>query len=74
MTQETRLTTDDAKSPEFRRGWAAAIEAASHWHEAKAKQAGVQARRARFPKTLENEAALHQRCAAEIQVLSPDDV
>jgi len=58
----------------FRRGWDAAILAISHWHAAKAKQTMVQARRARFPKTLENEAALHERCAEEIKILSPDDV
>jgi hypothetical protein len=34
----------------------------------------VQARRARFPKTLESEAALHERCAEEVKLLSPDDV
>ena len=63
--------SDDA---EYRRGWAAAILAVSQWHAAKAKQTLVQARRSRFPKTLENEAALHERAAEEVRVLSPDDV
>jgi hypothetical protein len=63
--------TDDA---EFRRGWDAAILAVSRWHAGKAKQALVQARRARFPKTLEAEAALHARCAEDVKTLSPDDV
>ena len=62
---------DDA---EYRRGWDAAILAVSQWHAAKAKQTIVQARRSRFPKTLENEAALHERAAEEVRVLSPDDV
>ncbi len=59
---------------EFRRGWDAAILAVSRWHAGKAKQTLVQARRARFPKTLESEAALHARCAEEVKILSPDDV
>ena len=62
---------DDAP---YRRGWEAAISAVSHWHAAKAKQTMVQARRARFPKTLENEAALLERLAEEVKILSPDDV
>ncbi len=62
---------DDA---EFRRGWDAAIAAVSQWHAAKAKQVMVQARRARFPKSLENEAAVLERVAEEVRVLSPDDV
>ena len=61
-------------SPDYLAGWQAAIEAASYWHTAKAKQTAVLARRARFPKTLENEAALHERCAEELKRLSPDDV
>ncbi len=68
------MAEDDDKGPEFRRGWAAAIAAVSLWHGAKAKQAGVQARRARFPKMLEHEAALHERCAEEVRVISPEDV
>jgi hypothetical protein len=65
---------NEPMGPEYRRGWAAAILAVSRWHASKAKQAGVQARRARFPKMLEGEVALHERCAAEVAVLSPDDV
>jgi hypothetical protein len=68
------MSDDAVKGPEFRRGWDAAIEAASRWHAARAKKVMVQARRARFPKTLEAEASLHERCAEEIRVLSPDDV
>jgi hypothetical protein len=67
------LLSED-KGAEFRRGWEAAILAVSQWHASKAKQAGVQARRARFPKMLEGEVALHERCAEEVRVLSPDDV
>ncbi len=59
---------------EYRRGWEAAILAVSQWHAAKAKQTMVQARRSRFPKTLEAEAALHERAAEEVRILSPDDV
>jgi hypothetical protein len=64
------MTDDEA----FRRGWDAAILAVSQWHASKAKQAEVQARRARFPKILEHEMALHERCAGEVTLLSPDDV
>jgi hypothetical protein len=64
----------DAMGPDYRRGWEAAILAVSRWHASKAKQAGVQARRARFPKMLEGEVALHERCAEEVKILSPDDV
>jgi hypothetical protein len=63
-----------AHDAEFRRGWDAAILAVSRWHAGKAKQTLVQARRARFPKTLESEASLHERCAEEVKTLSPDDV
>jgi hypothetical protein len=62
------------KGPAFRRGWDAAILAVSLWHGSQAKKAGVQARRARFPKMLEGEVALHERCAEDVKVLSPDDV
>lgn len=60
--------------PEFRRGWEAAILAVSLWHASKAKQTLVQARRSRFPKSLEAEAALHERCAEAVKIISPDDV
>ena len=61
-------------SAEFQRGWDAAILAASNWHEAKAKQTLVQARRSRFPKTLEREAEFHQHSAEMMLTLSPNDV
>ncbi len=58
----------------YRRGWDAAILAVSQWHASKAKKTEVQARRARFPKMLEHEVALHERCAEEVRLISPDDV
>jgi hypothetical protein len=61
--------TDD-----FQRGWQAALLAARDWHEAKAKQTLVQARRSRFPKNLEREAEVHRHSAEMIITLSPDDV
>ncbi len=61
-------------SAEFQRGWDAALLAARSWHEAKAKQALVQSRRTRFPKTLEREAEVHKQCAEMIMTLSPLDV
>jgi hypothetical protein len=61
--------TDD-----FQRGWQAALLAARDWHEAKVKQALVQARRSRFPKNLEREAEVHRHSAEMITTLSPDDV
>ena len=61
-------------TPEFQRGWDAALVAARTWHEAQAKKAMVQARRSRFPKNLEREAEVHQRSAELIVTLSPDDV
>jgi len=68
------LPDEAADNPDFRRGWDAAILAVSLWHASKAKQTMVQARRARFPKTLEAEAALHERCAEAVKIISPDDV
>jgi hypothetical protein len=65
--------TDD-NNPEFLRGWTAALHAVRSWHEAKAKQAMVQATRTRFPKNLEREAEVHKRAAELIVTLSPDDV
>jgi hypothetical protein len=59
---------------EFQRGWDAALRAARDWHEGKAKQALVQARRSRFPKNLEREAEVHRHSAELIVTLSPDDV
>ena len=61
-------------TPEFQRGWDAALLAVRSWHESQAKKALVQARRSRFPKNLEREAEVHQRSAGLIGVLSPDDV
>ena len=59
---------------EFQRGWDAALRAARDWHESKAKQALVQSRRSRFPKSLEREAEVHKQSAELIVTLSPDDV
>ena len=61
-------------TPEFQRGWAAALAAVRLWHENQAKKALVQARRSRFPKNLEREAEVHGRAAELIVTLSPDDV
>jgi hypothetical protein len=61
-------------TPEFRRGWDAALAAARAWHAAQAKKTLVQASRSRFPKNFEREAALHERCAELITLLSPEDV
>ena len=65
----------DAKiTPEFQRGWDAALFAARQWHEDQAKKTLIQARRSRFPKNLEREAELHRSCAELVVTLSPDDV
>lgn len=61
-------------SPEFQRGWDAALAAARDWHAAQAKQALVQARRSRFPKNLEREAEVHRHSAERIMNLQPDDL
>ena len=61
-------------SDDYRRGWQAALAAARSWHEAKAKQALVQANRSRFPKNLEREADVHRQSAELIVTLSPEDV
>jgi len=60
-------------TPEFQRGWDAALLAVRYWHEAQAKQTLIQARRSRFPKNLEREAEVHQRSAELITALGPDD-
>ena len=57
---------------EFERGWAAALLAAQAWHEGKAKQVLVMAKRTRFPKTLENQAEVHRHAAEVIPTLLPD--
>lgn len=61
-------------TPEFQRGWDAALVAVRAWHESQAKKTLIQARRSRFPKNLEREAEVHQRSAEMIGILSPDDV
>ena len=61
-------------TPEFQRGWDAALKAASFWHESQAKEAMIQARRSRFPRNFEREAEVHQRSAELITTLRPDDV
>ena len=63
-----------AESPDYLRGWHAALQAAKHWHEAQAKQALVLSTRTRFPKNLEREAEVYRRAAELITTLSPDDV
>ena len=62
----------DEESPEFRRGWDAALLAARYWHEDKAKQTLVQARRSRFPKTLERDAEVHRMSAEMMSTLMPE--
>ncbi len=61
-------------TPDFQRGWDAALLAARDWHESQAKKTLVQARRSRFPKNLEREAEVHQKSAEMITTLKPDDV
>ena len=63
----------DEESPEFRRGWEAAVLAARYWHEGKAKQTLVQARRSRFPKALERDAEVHRLAAEMMATLTPED-
>ena len=65
---------DTEITPEFQRGWNAAILAVRQWHEAQASKTMIQARRSRFPKNLEREAEVHRRAAELIVSLSPDDV
>ncbi len=60
-------------TPEFQRGWDAALLAVRHWHESQAKKTLIQAGRSRFPKTLEREAEVHQQSAERVALLSPDD-
>ncbi len=67
-------TAADENSAEFQRGWDAALLAVRLWHEAKAKQAVVQSRRTRFPKSLERDAEVHRHCAEMVMGLRPDDV
>jgi hypothetical protein len=72
--QGTTMASKTETSPEFLRGWEAALLAARDWHESQAKKTLIQARRSRFPKNLEREAEVHQRSAELIVTLSPDDV
>ena len=65
---------NDGITPEFQKGWDAALLAVRRWHEAQASKTMVQARRSRFPKNLELEAEVHRRSAELIATLSPDDV
>jgi hypothetical protein len=68
------MTTPPDITPEFQRGWDAAILAVRQWHESQAKKTLIAARRSRFPKNLEREAEVHEKSAELIAVLSPDDV
>ena len=65
--------TLDGETPEFRRGWEAAVLAARHWHEDKAKQTLVLARRSRFPKALERDAEVHRLAAGMMDTLTLED-
>ena len=56
-------------TPEFQRGWDAALRLARAWHELQASQLLVQARRSRFPKNLEREAEVHRKAAGLIVTL-----
>jgi hypothetical protein len=73
-TGRTMVTSADPTTAKFQQGWDAAILAARHWHEGKAKQALVQSRRTRFPKALEHEAEVHRHSAEMIMTLDPCDV
>ena len=68
MTDPSAETT-----PEFQRGWDAALLAVRQWHESQAKKTLIQAGRSRFPKTLEREAEVHRLSAERVALLSPDD-
>jgi hypothetical protein len=61
-------------TPEFQRGWDAALLAVRQWHEAQSSKTLVQARHSRFPKNYEREAEVHRKSAELIGTLSPDDV
>jgi hypothetical protein len=62
-----------AITPDFQRGWNAALAAVRQWHESQAKKTLITARRSRFPKSLEREAEVHQRSAEMVGILTPDD-
>ncbi len=57
---------------DFERGWDAALRAAQAWHEGKAKQILVQAKRSRFPKSLEQQAETHMHAAEVLPTLTPE--
>ena len=61
-----------AHEAEFLRGWEAALLAARHWHEDRANQTLIAARRSRFPKGLEREAEVHKQAAEMMQTLTPE--
>ena len=61
MTEPVKEVT-----PEFQRGWDAALIAARTWHKSQAKQSLTRARRSRFPTNSEREAEVHQRSAEMI--------
>ena len=63
----------DDETPEFRRGWEAAVLAARYWHEDKFKQTLVLSRRSRFPKMLERDAEVHKYSAGMMATLMPED-
>ena len=65
--------TLEEETPDFRRGWEAAVLASRHWHENKAKQTLVLARRSRFPKALERDAEVHKVSAEMMGTLTPED-
>ena len=65
---------ENTVTPEFQRGWDAAIRAVRQWHESQAAKTMIQARRSRFPKNLERQAEVHRQCAELVGTLSPDDV
>jgi hypothetical protein len=70
---ESRMEPETTRAT-FQRGWDAALQAARDWHLSQAKQALVQSRRTRFPKTLERDAEVHRAAAEVILTLRPDDV
>ncbi len=61
-------------TPDYQRGWDAALAAVRQWHEAQAKKSLILANRSRFPKNLEREADMHRNAAEQIAFLRADDV
>lgn len=66
------MPDDTQRTPEFLRGWAAALRSAQAWHEGKSKQILVQAKRSRFPKSLEQQAETHKLSAEVLPTLEPE--